>query len=179
MDEFYIVAVDAFEGEKAITAYKDYLHIIDTKQDGTQKGYQLQDGEVVMIQVHIKRSFRRMLSTTYLPSLCLIFIAGATFYFPEELFQARVVVCLTSMLVLSTLFGTTTRALPPITRTTFVEIWMMYAVLMTFVKLILHTIIFYQKGREKVQKEKEKAVANMVMPIQVLFTIKSPTSTVT
>ena len=102
--------------------------------------------------MHVTRSFGKMFSTTYLPTFCLLILVQMTFYFPEDNFQVRATVSLSCLLILSTLFGSTSRSLPTTTQITFVEIWMIIAVLLTFSQVILHTIIGYIKESEKKSK---------------------------
>ena len=81
----------------------------------------------ITVKVYIRRSFMKSFSTTYLPTFCLLILVQMTFYFPEDNFQVRATVSLSCLLILSTLFGTTARSLPTTTKTTFIEIWMMFA----------------------------------------------------
>ena len=90
------------------------------------------NGTKVEIRMHVTRSFGKMFSTTYLPTFCLLILVQMTFYFPEDNFQVRATVSLSCLLILSTLFGSTSRSLPTTTQITFVEIWMIFAVLLTF-----------------------------------------------
>ena len=57
-------------------------------------GYQLKTDNQSLITVSIfgQRSFSKMFSTTYLPTLCLLVLVQMTFYFPEENFQVRAMV---------------------------------------------------------------------------------------
>ena len=57
-------------------------------------GYQLEIDNQSSITVSIfgQRSFSKMFSTTYLPTLCLLVLVQMTFYFPEENFQVRAMV---------------------------------------------------------------------------------------
>ena len=63
------------------------------------------------------------------------------------------------LLILSTLFGSTSRSLPTTTRTTFLEIWMMFAVMLTFAEVILQTIIGYKREQEKKFKHDVQKIA--------------------
>jgi hypothetical protein len=51
--------------------------------------------------------------TAFLPTGCLIIIVHATHYFPQDHFEAAVMVCLTGMLVMTTLLLQVQSALPP------------------------------------------------------------------
>ena len=58
-------------------------------------------------------------------------------------------IALSCLLILATILGTTSRTLPETTQITFVEIWMMFVVLLTFAEIGLHTVIGYIQGLEK------------------------------
>ena len=109
-------------------------------------------GELINVRIDITRAVGKMFSTTYLPTLCLLVLVQMTFYFPEHNFQVRATVSLSCLLILSTLFASTSRGLPTTTQVTFLEIWMMIAVLLTFFQVILHTIIGYVQELEKTNK---------------------------
>ena len=64
-------------------------------------------------------------------------------------FQVKVTIALSCLLILATILGTTSRTLPETTQITFVEIWMMFVVLLTFAEIGLHTVIGYIQGLEK------------------------------
>ena len=61
----------------------------------------------------------------------------------------KVTIALSCLLILATILGTTSRTLPETTQITFVEIWMMFVVLLTFAEIGLHTVIGYIQGLEK------------------------------
>jgi hypothetical protein len=106
----------------------------------------------VTINLYITRSFWKMFSTTYLLTFCLLMLVQMTFYFPEDNFQVRATVALSCMLILATFFASTSGSLPSTTTFTYVEVWMIFAQLMTFVEIILHTVVGYIKEREKAYK---------------------------
>ena len=106
----------------------------------------------IAIKIHIARFIWGRILTTYLPVIFLLAIVQMTFYFPEDNFQARITVSLSCLLILATLFGITSRSLPETTQITFLEIWMIMAVLMTFLEIVLHTAISYFKECERNKK---------------------------
>ena len=61
----------------------------------------------------------------------------------------KVTIALSCLLILATILGTTSRTLPETTQITFVEIWMMFVVLLTFAEIGLHTLVGYIQGLEK------------------------------
>ena len=106
----------------------------------------------IAIKIHIDRFIWGRILTTYLPIIFLLAIVQMTFYFPEDNFQARITVSLSCLLILATLFGITSTSLPETTQITFMEIWMILAVLMTFLEIVLHTAISYFKECERNKK---------------------------
>ena len=83
------------------------------------------------------------------------------------------------MLVLSTLFGSTTRALPSTTSTTYIEYWMIFSISITFAELMVQTIIVHYKSRESRQEQKQKLkVDKMEDPGGIIVAWKSEVSLV-
>ena len=78
------------------------------------------------------------------------------------------------LLILSTLFGSTARNLPTTTTTTFLEIWMMFAVLLTFSETVLQTIFGYYK-----EKEKQSKIIDNSSGISTIKPLTIPLSSVT
>ena len=68
-------------------------------------------------------------------------------------------------MILSTLFGSTTHDLPTTTTITFLEIWMMFAILLTFSEVILHTIVGHMREKEKKNPKEIKKVSPATLRI--------------
>ena len=68
-------------------------------------------------------------------------------------------------MILSTLFGSTTHDLPTTTTITFLEIWMMFAILLTFSEVILHTIVGHMRENEKKNPKEIKKVSPATLRI--------------
>ena len=71
----------------------------------------------------------------------------------------KIIKLFSCLLILSTLFGSTTHDLPTTTTITFLEIWMMFAILLTFSEVILHTIVGHMREKEKNNPKKIKKVS--------------------
>lgn len=65
-----------------------------------------EEGEFSSVSVYVRfqRRYVFYLLTLYIPSTLLIIIAYATFFFNPQDFNSRIVVALTSLLVLSSLY---------------------------------------------------------------------------
>ena len=69
--------------------------------------------------------------TTYLPTVLILFIVYATTFFKPFYFEAVVTVNLTSLLVLTTLFISVSKSLPPTAYVKMIDIWLIFAQLIT------------------------------------------------
>ena len=83
--------------------------------------------------------------TTYLPTVLILFIVYATTFFKPFYFEAVVTVNLTSLLVLTTLFISVSKSLPPTAYVKMIDIWLIFAQLIPFaeVKRIIHFLVIY------------------------------------
>ena len=136
------------------------------------------NGTSIKIEIHISRSFIKFFTTTYLPTFCLLILVQLTFYFPEDNFQIRGTVTLrykimfyetskilkkaifsSCLLILSTLFISTSNSLPTTTKFTMLEQWMIFAVIFTFAVTILQTIYGYCMEKENLYHASIQKVA--------------------
>ncbi|XP_063603694.1 glutamate-gated chloride channel alpha-like [Penaeus indicus] len=100
-------------------------------------------GEFSSISVYVRfqRRYVFYLLTLYIPSTLLIFIAYATFFFNPQDFNSRIVVALTSLLVLSSLYTQTSNSLPKTSYFKLVDIWLFFSIVMIFIVVLLQTLI--------------------------------------
>ena len=73
--------------------------------------------------------------TTYLPTVFILIIVYATNFFQPFFFEAVVTVNLTSLLVLTTLFISVSKSLPPTAYVKMIDIWLIFAQLIPFVEV--------------------------------------------
>ena len=81
------------------------------------------------------------LLTTYLPTVLILAIVYATNFFKPFFFEAVVTVNLTSQLVLTTLFISVSGSLPPTAYVKMIDVWLIFAQLIPFAEVMLHTFI--------------------------------------
>jgi len=106
----------------------------------------------------LKRRVGNQLVNTYLPTSCLLLIIYLTHYFKLEHYDTRIMVSLTGMLVIASLFVSTNANLPntsymKMVRGTFdfhslkasfkIDIWMVFCFFLPFSEVILHTLVEY------------------------------------
>ena len=78
--------------------------------------------------------------TTYLPSVFILAIVYATNFFKPFFFEAVVTVNLTSQLVLTTLFISVSKSLPPTAYVKMIDIWLIFSQLIPFAEVKNQTI---------------------------------------
>ena len=96
----------------------------------------------------LKRRIINELLTTYLPSILILAIVYATNYFKPFFFEAVVTVNLTSLLVLTTLFISVSGKLPPTAYVKMVDIWLIFAQMVPFTEVLLHTFMDCMREEE-------------------------------
>lgn len=79
--------------------------------------------------------------TIFVPTTLINVISFATFYFKWFDFQNRIMVSLTALLVLSTLFAQTADSLPKTSYVKIIDIWFAGSILFSFVIIIIHTVV--------------------------------------
>ncbi len=139
---------------------------VDARYTGTENlpQFLMGNGELKTLNKHsrngtvflkLQRRYAYHIFTAYVPTICLSMITHASHYFPKEHFEAAVMVCLTSMLVMTTLLLQVSSSLPVTGTCHFlkvaflmdfsaymklIDIWMLFGIVMPFFDFILITI---------------------------------------
>ena len=90
------------------------------------------------LKIVMNRRIMNELLTTYLPTIFVLIIVYATNFFKSFFFEAQVTVNLTSLLVLTTLFISVSKSLPPTAYVKMIDIWLIFAQLIPFAEVIMH-----------------------------------------
>ncbi|XP_076056292.1 uncharacterized protein LOC143034241 [Oratosquilla oratoria] len=96
---------------------------------------------VMRVDVSFGRRYGYYVLTLYIPTTLLIIISYCTFYFKLTNFQARIIVAITTLLVLSSLFTQTSSSLPKTSYFKLIDIWLFFAIVIIFCVVIFHTAI--------------------------------------
>ena len=139
----------------------------------------------IKVKIILKRRVSQHLLSTYLPSLCILTIAQVciachqlcedfylqvTLFFKKEHFKTAIPLAITSMLVMYTLKGSITSKLPATSYIKFVDIWLLYGLLVPFFILLLLVLIehlpekskvLFIKSREKEQTDIRKMIEHL------------------
>merc|ERR1719225_2243433 len=86
--------------------------------------------------------------TIYLPTVLILTIVYATNFFKDFFFEAVVTVNLTSLLVLTTLFISVSDSLPKTAYVKLVDIWLIFAQLVPWIEVLLHTAMDLMRTEE-------------------------------
>ena len=103
----------------------------------------------VNIKLILRRRINNAILTIYLPTILILIIVYATNFFKDYFFEAVVTVNLTSLLVLTTLFISVSQSLPPTAYVKMVDIWLIFAQLVPFAEVLLHTWMDILRGSEE------------------------------
>ena len=80
--------------------------------------------------------------TTYLPTVFILAIVYATNFFKPFFFESVVSVNLTSQLVLTTLFISVSKSLPPTAYVKLIDVWLIFSQLIPFAEVVIQTVSF-------------------------------------
>ena len=108
--------------------------------------------------------------TTYLPSFFILAIVYATNFFKPFFFEAVVTVNLTSQLVLTTLFISVSKSLPPTAYVKMIDVWLIFSQLIPFVEVILHTYMDCLRNNDERQVNHHGQAVNVANGNNDLFT---------
>ena len=100
-----------------------------------------ENSNMVVMSLKLKRKVVTELVTTYLPTILLLIITFITIFFDKDLFGDVIAVNLTIMLVMTTIFTSKIEELPPTSDMKFIDIWLIFCLVVPFLEVILRTAI--------------------------------------
>ena len=102
------------------------------------------------MKIVLKRRINNAILTIYLPTFLILAIVYTTNFFKDFFFEAVVTVNLTSLLVLTNLFISVSQSLPPTAYVKMVDIWLIFAQMVPFVEVLLHSWMdFYRTSEDR------------------------------
>ena len=114
------------------------------------KGYSMKSANIkdrgtvqkgIIVEVFMGRRLLSTILTIFVPTVLLVIIGHATNFFKDFFFEAVVTVNLTSLLVLTTLFISVSSSLPLTAYVKMVDIWLIFAQVIPWIEVLLHTLI--------------------------------------
>lgn len=134
------------------------LHILGNPENG------------ISLNIVMQRRIINEILTTYLPTFFILAIVYATNFFKPFFFEAVVTVNLTSQLVLTTLFISVSKSLPPTAYVKMIDVWLIFSQLIPFVEVILHTYMDCLRNNDERQVNHHGQAINVVNGNSDLFT---------
>ena len=115
----------------------------------------LKDKNFLVVEISYRRMFLYHLVSTFLPTLSLLAVSLITMYIDESHFEATIMVALTSMLVMYTLFQSHTDSLPQTAYIKMIDIWFLHGLVVPFFVFILEvfTELSHTRGRKTDKRE--------------------------
>ena len=98
---------------------------------------------VVRVNVVLGRKILNEVLLTYLPTMLIMVIIYITSFFKPFYFEATVTVNLTAMLVLTTMFISTSNGLPKTSYVKMIDIWFIFALSLTLLEVIITAVLEY------------------------------------
>merc|ERR1712027_643 len=93
----------------------------------------------VQTMIVFKRKWTYHFWTIFLQSVLLISVAYMTFYFKMSNFQDRVMIAITTMMVVATIQSSINKMVPKTSYIKMIDIWLIYSFNIIIVMMIVHT----------------------------------------
>lgn len=122
--------------------------------------YQFADN--LTVSIVLQRVFFYHLAATYLPTSCLLLIAEITLFIDESHFDTTIMVALTSMLVMYTLYQSLTGSLPQTSYMKMIDIWLLFGLLLPFVVFLVEVVWELIKDRKIKNHGRERRSNNIL-----------------
>ena len=139
MDDSAAKFIDLLPGKLVYSGESDLSQYYVMGFDIFQSKIKSKNG--VRVSLTLGRRLLGNILTVYVPTLLLNIIGHSTNYFKSFFFEAVVTVNLTCLLVLVTMFISTSSSLPKTSYIKMVDYWLIFTLLLPFVEVLLHTYI--------------------------------------
>ena len=117
----------------------------------------LKENNFLVVELPFERMFLYHLVSTFLPTVCLLVVSLITMYIDESHFEATIMVSLTSMLVMYTLFQSHTDSLPQTAYIKMIDIWFLHGLVIPFFVFVLE--VATELGYAQKRKQDTKMIA--------------------
>ena len=120
----------------------------------------LKDKHFLVVKISFRRMFLYHLVSTFLPTICLLIVAEITMFIDESHFEATIMVSLTSMLVMYTLFQSHTDSLPQTAYIKLIDIWFLHGLVVPFFVFVLEVTTEMTTTKERIVRRKKCATTS-------------------
>ena len=99
----------------------------------------LKDPKYLVVEITLKRMCTYHLAATFLPTALLMIVTQLTLFVDEKHFEATIMVHLTTMLVMYTLYQGVSAGMPKTADLKFIDIWLLFGLIVPFVTFVVET----------------------------------------
>ena len=127
------------------------------------------NSSMIKCQIHLKRIPMYFIATTYMPTFCILFMALITLFIDQSHFEATIMVSLTTMLVMYTLFQSITISMPSTAYLKLLDYWLIFGLILPFIvfttQIIDELIIENRNDNFNSNTTKFMEIARYALPI--------------
>ena len=104
-----------------------------------------------------ERKFEYHLSNTFLQTLLLLVISFMTFFFEVDNFTDKIMVVLTTMLVIATLQSSAQESLPKTAYFKLIDFWFLFSLNIFILTFMYHVFVGYLLSKSKAEDDDEQS----------------------
>ena len=134
------VSMEAFISlSKGGATYEGPISMIQYKVQSTKMI--LKDPKYLVVEITLKRMFKYHLAATFVPTALLMIVTEITLFVDEKHFEATIMVHLTTMLVMYTLYQGVSASMPKTAYLKFIDIWLLFGLIIPFLTFVVETLL--------------------------------------
>ena len=111
----------------------------------------LKDSSYLVVEIVLKRRFEYHLAATYVPSALLIIVTTITLFVDEKHYGSTIMVHLTTMLVMFTLYQSVSDSMPKTAYLKFIDIWLLYGIIVPFMTFVVETVLMLLSSNDDIE----------------------------
>ena len=140
--------IELFTDKMNYTGASDVMEYVVTETIYYKKNDQ------VIFKITLGRRLLSVILTTMIPTIIIIIVALSTNYYNyEQHFKTIIPVNLTSLLLMVTMFIGVKAKLPQTSSLKFIDLWLVFTLIILFINVILHGYLDYLRLKEKGKKK--------------------------
>ena len=117
----------------------------------------LKDPKYITVEITLKRMFKYHLAATFVPTILLMTVTEITLFVDEKHFEATIMVHLTTMLVMYTLYQGISASMPKTAYLKFMDIWLLYGLIVPFITFVVEVSLkLLSKNEESVESNQKE-----------------------
>ena len=114
-----------------------------------------QNKTLVQTAIQLRRIPSYFIATTYLPTLCIIFMALMSLFIDQSYFDVILMSALTIMLVMYTLFQSISQSMPTTAYLKLLDYWILFGMILPFFVFVIEIANELMKSRSRLQQSTE------------------------